>query len=199
MSDVLRATLKQARLGLLIFFACLMVCILIRPHAFVINQRISFYGTLLKTIIPYTIGLTAAIWTFYRIAIALTPLKKLKRVRRLLLIVTICITGILITPDSFGPIMDHFHVMFGALLFISEIMASVLVSIRLESVVSWVFTGLLVVAGVYCLASLENWFGIESWGEVAFQFIFASVMLHALRDLIRIVSLDTFHDNQYLS
>lgn len=185
MSEVLKSCLKQIRFGLAIFFGCLIVCAFLKPQGFWVNHGISYYGTFLETIIPYAIGFSAAIWSFYRVASVLAPYRNLRIIRQLMLAAAICMAGVLITPYSVSASLYDIHVLFGSLLFSAQLVAAtwlawkVVRSRLLELVVIF-----MIAVGVVCFLSLSGEPSVETRAQIVYQIAFGYVLLHSFKVML---------------
>lgn len=101
----------------LIFYFCIATCLLIRPHGLIADNGISYYGTFLNTVFPYSLGILGAAYFFYRSAQeAAYPIK---------LCLKICsyfMVGVCLTPYTINNFFNWAHIAVSSAVFVVELL-----------------------------------------------------------------------------
>jgi hypothetical protein len=112
-------------------FLGLLICIFIKPKGLGANAGISYYGTFLRTVLPYTVGILGGSYYCYRFAQSLLD-RSLAFVRNSMITISIMSIGIVLTPYSINSTLDWMHTTFGTIIFILELIISAWVIIKLK-------------------------------------------------------------------
>jgi hypothetical protein len=107
----------------LCLYVSMLVCIVIKPRGLAANAGISYYGTFLKTVVPYTAGILGGAYFSYRLAKTL-PKASFKYVRKAFIAISILSIGIVLTPYSINAALDWTHTISGSIIFVLELAIS---------------------------------------------------------------------------
>jgi hypothetical protein len=103
------------------FFAMLVVCYLLEPHAPTQKEGISYYGNYLHTLVPYTVAFIASgLFTFgaaTTMRAVSTELRRLKMALYILAILLICLT---LVPSLYNSFVGLVHVGIGSGIFLDQ-------------------------------------------------------------------------------
>lgn len=160
----------------LCLFIGMLFCIIIKPKGLAANAGISYYGTFLKTVIPYTVGILGSAFFSYRLAKTLHG-ASLTLIRKILIIISILSIGIVLTPYTINAILDWTHTILGSIIFILQLTLSgwIIKSVDFNSsmLVLWLLEiGCGILAAIYIRP--PHGFLIQS--QLLFQLIFGIIL-----------------------
>ena len=116
---------KYLALAAASFFGFSLVCILLKPQSLALNDGLSYFGNYKTTILPYTCMLLVTAYLLFQVLIRLPDGKLFPAwLKNGFLTIIILLVGLLLTPSNAGFVADHVHQLFGAAIFIIELVAS---------------------------------------------------------------------------
>jgi hypothetical protein len=107
----------------LCLFVGMLFCIVIKPKGLAANAGISYYGTFLRTVVPYTAGILGSALFSYRLAKSLHG-SSFAFTRKVLIVIAILSIGIVLTPYSINVILDWTHTILGSIIFVLQLILS---------------------------------------------------------------------------
>jgi hypothetical protein len=154
----------------------LLVCIFIKPKGLSANAGISYYGTFLRTVFPYTVGILGGSYYCYRFTQTLHN-KSLAFLRNSMIAISILSIGIVITPYSINSILDWAHTTFGTIIFVLELILSAWIIIKTKfnsnMLMLWIIELICgIAAAIYTLP--HQGFLIQS--QILFQLTFGIIL-----------------------
>lgn len=154
------------------------IAALVRPAGLWTNSGVSYYGTFLATVAPYTIALLGVAYWNWRASAQLTSLMWLGRWLR---VISICLIGIVITPYTLGRIFDDTHTTLGAILFMIQLIVSGWIAFRthrrLTTIGLW---SIELAAGIVSAIYVYRPDGYLIESQIVFQLAFGAILLIAL-------------------
>ncbi len=180
----------------LCFFMGMLFCIFIKPKGLAANAGISYYGTFIKTVLPYATGILGSAYFTFRIAKSLYK-SSYTFVRNALFVISIFSIGIVITPYSVNSFLNWTHTILGSVIFILQLLLSgwLIKTIRGNSnmLILWVLELTCgVIAAIYILP--PHGFLIQS--QLLFQLLFGIIMYRSFNSnkLVSVKQLVSFNN-----
>ena len=109
--------------GQLCFYVGLALCFGLKPKGLTNNAGISYYGTLLITLVPYCVALLGSAYYFMRFSL-LPEVAKYTIIKYAFISFGVLIIGLLLTPYTAGRFMADAHLTFGSTLFSLQLLLS---------------------------------------------------------------------------
>ncbi|MER6945176.1 hypothetical protein ABT294_14220 [Nonomuraea sp. NPDC000554] len=169
--------------GQLCLFGGLTTCLVAMPDCLTVNCGMSDFGVHWRTIVPYAIGfLGAALFTRRALRAAAPDLRSPGFVRRAGDSFAVLLTGVLLTPYTLAEPVHWIHRLFGAGLFLHELILAILLVTWARAdaagvVLVAVQVGSGVLSGIYVLSTE----GHLVLGQAAFQLAFGVIAIRSLR------------------
>lgn len=153
-------------------FLGLLVCIFIKPEGLAANTGISYYGTFLKTVLPYTAGILGGSYYSYRFAQSIHG-QSLALVRNSMIAISILSIGIVITPYSINSFLDWAHTTFGTFIFVLELIISAWITVKAKFSSSMVTLWLIeLICGIAAAIYTPPPHGFLIQSQILFQIVF---------------------------
>jgi hypothetical protein len=170
--------------GQICLYGGLLACILVRPEGLGTNNGISYYGTRWPTFAPYAFALLGVGFFTRRALRAIAPVLPGDRARPRLDLTLMAdwflamVTGVALTPYTFGTLFDWAHTIISTLLFLYQVVLSVqLVRWTDGGTPSLLFLLLELVGGVIAARYVLPKDGYLLHGQVVFQIGFGGLVL----------------------
>lgn len=168
-------TTKYLNYTLICMISGLSLCVIIKPHGLAANEGISYYGTFRSTIAPYALSLLGSAWFISRLHSSLDG--ELKWLQTAFLIFPLLIIGTFLTPYTFGRLFSTTHVIFGSILFASQLLLSLYLSFKLRhkllAACLWLAE---LTSGIMCAIYLNPKKGYLIEFQVLFQLCFMAIL-----------------------
>lgn len=158
----------------------LLIAICLKTRGLAVNSGISYYGIFMRTVIPYALGLLGSAFFCLQAAKCIED-KNLRLLKRSLLAIAVFGVIIVITPYSVDALTDWLHTIAGSLLFITQLLLSGWLSVKLDYKPP--VLGLLCLefaAGVLCAIYLTPTHGFLIQCQVIFQVAFGALLIYFL-------------------
>ena len=166
----------------LCLFVSMLVCIVIKPRGLAANAGISYYGTFLKTVVPYTAGILGGAYFSYQLTKTLHK-ASLKYVRKALIAISILSIGIVLTPYSITVVLDWTHTILGTFIFVIELVISGWIIKSFEYDPSMLTLWLLeFICGVLAAIYTRPPHGFLIQSQLLFQLFFGIILYRSFND-----------------
>jgi hypothetical protein len=173
-----RYLLRYVIYGEISFFLSLFIVVVLRPAGLTANSGISYYSTIPVTIAPYLLGLAASSYFLWRSADFLPTDPVHRTVGRALRCCAIFLVGLALSPDIPHNLISGVHMVFGGLLFLTELALSIWLVLKLAPRRrDWLFVITQVGVGIVCLLSLINILPWQIEGQIIFQLAFGTLLI----------------------
>lgn len=167
--------------GQIFLYIGLLVCVIIRPNGLGTNDGISYYGTVLATLAPYSIGLLGGAFFAVFAGKAIRE-PYLQPVRLALFIYAPLVAGIVITPVTAGRWIDYLHTTLGTVLFLLQLALSIWLVWRLRHLWwSLLLCIIELVAGILSAIYVAPPQGFLLQGQIIFQLAFGMLLVFGLQ------------------
>lgn len=165
--------------GFLFATILFIVCVIARPESLGHNDGLSYFGAVWWTLIPYTIAfLCYAICCFIAFKKIKPSSTSAKAIRILLLIMTISLVGLTITPHT---VISGLHKAFGSTLFASQlVLALFLLYKNGMNYIIFVLIITMFVSGIFSAAFLNSAGGFMIQAQIIYQLAFVAVLYYYL-------------------
>jgi len=179
MSD--KKAISSLRLGIVLFVAMMLLCVIIRPVGLVVNSGISYYGNYIDTIVPYLIAFMSASFLMWRMSDLIIVKNKTDYFLKVgLKAVSIMLIGIMITPYNF---LDIVHKTFGTATFLLQLFMMIATSQYLKmNVVNILLIALVMTSGLFAFIFLLQSSGFMVEAQVVFQVSIWLLLLSYLKE-----------------
>lgn len=168
------------------FFSCLMIAVLMTSRAFTHNYGLSFYGSNYPTVVPFALGLMLCNIFLLRatgyLPVHIPPFNKL---RPLLRFIALLLLGIMLTPDSAGPIFYDIHIIVTPILFGTEMLIMLWLTAKWNgNPFTWSLLAIQFLAGAVALLSQLHVTHYLSQGTLIYQLVFGLSLIWTISQLI---------------
>lgn len=143
--------------------ACVALCILVCPAGLTANDGFSYFGGQSSSLPFYLLGCGLFSLGFGLAALALRGL-----FRAAFFACALCMIGVAATPYN-APVLGELHELFGAALFILELVTCVALARRAHGKAGWIGLAFMFASGLVCFYYLPMRLGYLLEGQVAFQ------------------------------
>ena len=166
----------------ILLYLSILICFLIKPSGFLANNGISYYGTLLSTIVPYIIGILGSSFLLF---IGVIKHKKVFKDSLVIILLTALFPLsilLIVFPYTFNNTFSNIHEAIGVLIFVSQLIVSLILAIDIKRINTYIFLILEVFGGIVSAYYLfpENGYLIE--GQLIFQLGFGLLMISYLKN-----------------
>lgn len=169
------------------FLAMMACCLAIRPSALAVKRGLSYYGTHVETVVPYSVGFVLCVsLTGLAVARMRADSSPLRSLRLALVGILALLAAIPLTPYDLDLVFDWLHLGFTAALFSLALVVGLWVGVRLPD--DRVVRALLCVqaaGGAFVLSSQVGLLDLMIPSQFLFQGAFALLVVRALRLLSR--------------
>ncbi len=160
----------------IILFLGLFISILLKPESLSINNGISYFGIIGRTIPTYILSLVGssliiAYFSFFNI-------KKFYLIKYLLIFIFIFVIGLVIFPYNINNFYSKMHELFGVLIFVSELVISFYIAIIFKK--RWINSFLLfieLIAGILSAFYLNPSTGFLLQSQMLYQLAFGLILI----------------------
>jgi predicted membrane channel-forming protein YqfA (hemolysin III family) len=168
------------------FFICLTGTVFITKAGFVYNHGLSFYGSHLKTVLPFGLGFVLCDIFLLRAASIMSDSKSMvKNLVPYLRILAVLLMLIILTPDSLNPLFGFMHTIASSVLFLFEISLAIWLTLRWHSdKFTWVLLVAQFLAGIVAMLSELQLSRYLSESTVFFQLFFGMLLVWTFSNLI---------------
>jgi hypothetical protein len=163
----------------LCLFIGMLFCIVIKPKGLAANSGISYYGTFLKTVVPYTAGILGSAYFSYRLARTLRS-SSLALAQSILVVISILSIGIVLTPYSINAILNWAHTILGSIIFVLQLVLSGWIIKNLNFNSSMLILWLLEIGcGILAAIYIRPPHGFLIQSQLLFQLLFAIILFRS--------------------
>jgi hypothetical protein len=149
-----------------------------------IDDGLSWFGTLSRTVVPYAGGLVATSGLLWAVLRRIPPVPTARPTRAVTAWTALLLLGLAATPYTVGPGLELVHRVIGSLLFAVQLAYSVGVVRTHRASVDAALVVVQLVAGVLCfLYFVIGLMGVMLVGQVVFQAAVIAVLLREIRRL----------------
>jgi hypothetical protein len=149
-----------------------------------IDDGLSWFGTLGRTVAPYAIGLLATSALLWAVLRRIPTVPAAAPTRAVLAWTAALLVGLAVTPYTVGPWLETVHRIVGSLLFVGQLAYSIWVARERRRPLDAVLVAVELVAGVVCfLYFVIGLMGVMLIGQVVFQAAAFTVIYRELRRL----------------
>jgi heme/copper-type cytochrome/quinol oxidase subunit 4 len=162
-------------------------CLAIRPSALAVKRGLSYYGTHVETVIPYSVGFVLCVsLTGIAVARMRADSSPLRSLRLGLVGILALLAAIPLTPYNLDLVFDWLHLGFSAALFSLALVVGLWIGVRLpgDRIVRGLI-GVQAAGGALVLASQVGLLDLMIPSQFLFQGAFGLLVVRALRLLSR--------------
>jgi hypothetical protein len=171
--------------GQVCFVAMMGCCLAIHPSRVAVKRGLSYYGTHLDTIVPYSVGfILCAAFTALAVSRMQRDALHVRRLRAFLIVILTLLVAILFTPYSVDLIFDWLHIGLSAFLFGVTIVAGIWLALRVVGgLVGHGLLGAQVAGGGLSLAAQLGALDYMIPSQFLFQTAFSILLVRALQHM----------------
>lgn len=170
--------------GQICFYIGLTVAILLKPDGLATNNGISYYGIYERTFVPYALGLLGCAFFIWLAATRIRQ-QKFKIVSYALIVQSILVLVIIVTPYSVSNTLDYSHTAAGSALFSLQLLLSFWLVTKLKwQIWSVALVAVELAAGIACALYLKPTHGFLIQCQILFQVAFGLLLTLGLAKLL---------------
>lgn len=178
-----RACVRLFTLGQALFVLLIALCVAYEPSTLAVKRGLSFYGTDLRTVVPYTTAFAASIiLSAAALRLIHNSDKAVRQLRRAVATVVALMIPIPLTPYNIDIVFDWIHIGASFILFGAALLLGIWLTVkRLPRASARALLALEVAAGVAILTAQT---GLQNYmlpSELTFQLAVATLIVLALR------------------